>query len=89
VARRLHWPLADGALRRTRDTASQVGLSRTQREQNLRGAFAVEPARVEGRRVVLLDDVLTTGSTAHAAASALRAAGAVRVDLLAVARAPG
>jgi ComF family protein len=89
VARRLRWPLVDGALRRTRDTASQVGLSRTQREQNLRGAFAVEPARVEGRRVVLLDDVLTTGSTAHAAASALRAAGAARVDLLAVARAPG
>jgi ComF family protein len=89
VARCLHWPLADGALHRTRDTVPQVGLSRAQREQNLHGAFAVEPARVEGRVVVLLDDVLTTGSTAHAATSALRAAGAARVDLVAVARAPG
>jgi ComF family protein len=89
VARRLHWPLLARALRRTRDTASQVGLSRAQREQNLLGAFAVESALVEGRRVVLLDDVLTTGSTAHAAASALQAAGAARVDLVAVARAPG
>jgi ComF family protein len=89
VARHLHWPLLARALRRTRDTASQVGLSRAQREQNLRGAFAVDPALVEGRRVVLLDDVLTTGSTAHAAASALQAAGAARIDLVAVARAPG
>jgi ComF family protein len=89
VARRLRWPLAARALRRTRDTASQVGLSRAQREQNLQGAFAVEPAVIEGRRVVLLDDVLTTGSTAHAAASALQAAGAARVDLVAVARASG
>jgi ComF family protein len=89
VARRLHWPVAARALRRTRDTAPQVGLSRAQREQNLQGAFAVEAALVEGRRVVLLDDVLTTGSTARAAASALQAAGAARVDLLAIARAPG
>jgi ComF family protein len=89
VARRLHWPLAARALRRTRDTTSQVGLSRTQREQNLHGAFAVEPALIKGRRVILLDDVLTTGSTAHAAASALQAAGATRVDLVAVARATG
>jgi len=75
-----------------RATASQVGLSRTQREENVRGAFAVREARrdrIDGRRIVLLDDVITTGATVAAATRALRRAGAERVDVLALAMATG
>jgi len=77
-------------LLRVKPTAPQVGLSRAQRAVNLSGAFRVDPARaglVEGRHVVLIDDVLTTGATANAAARALLKAGAAQVDLLVFARA--
>jgi ComF family protein len=80
------------SLVRVRATASQVGLSRTQREENVRGAFAVREARrhrIDGRRIVLLDDVITTGATVAAATRALRRAGAERVDVLALAMATG
>ncbi len=73
---------------RTRATKSQVGLTRTERRDNVRGAFAVPAAmkpRVAGRKVVLIDDIITTGATAGAAAKALRRAGAARVDVLALA----
>lgn len=77
------------ALAKTRETPPQASLSGSARRENVRGAFAV-PARrvpqVEGRRVVLLDDVITTGATAEAATKALVSAGAARVDVLAVAR---
>lgn len=66
-------------------------MSRSEREHNLRDAFWVEPARrarLAGRHVALVDDVLTTGATAHAAAAALRHAGAARVDVWVVARTP-
>jgi ComF family protein len=75
-------------LARTRATASQVGLSRGQRRRNVAGAFAVPPrygGRVEGRKILLVDDVITTGSTVGACARALRRAGAARVDVLALA----
>jgi ComF family protein len=75
-------------LERTRATASQVGLSRGARQRNVAGAFAVPPrrkARVEGRKILLIDDVITTGSTVGACARALRRAGAARVDVLALA----
>jgi len=75
-------------LARTRATASQVGLSRGQRRRNVAGAFAVPPrygGRVEGRRILLVDDVITTGSTVGACARALNRAGAARVDVLALA----
>ena len=77
------------ALRRVRATASQVGMSRPQRIANVQGAFAVAPDRapaVQGRRVLLVDDVLTTGSTLNAAARALLRAGATGVDVLVFAR---
>jgi ComF family protein len=77
------------ALARVKPTTPQVGLSRTQRATNVQGAFAVpEEARlsVEGRVVVLIDDVMTTGATLNAAARALLRAGARRVDVLVFAR---
>jgi len=73
---------------RSRRTAPQVGLNQDQRRANVAGAFAVAQGRasaVEGRRIVLVDDVVTTGATAEACAKTLRKAGAVRVDVLALA----
>ncbi len=73
-------------LERLRPTTQQVGLDRPARLRNLEGAFRAAP-RAEGRRVLLVDDVVTTGATAGAAASALRDAGAHAVHVIAVARA--
>lgn len=78
-------------LQRPVDTAHQVDLSVQDRARNLRGAFMVEPSRREalsGRRVALVDDVMTTGATFRAATYALLAAGALSVDVWAVARTP-
>ncbi|HKH81047.1 MAG TPA: phosphoribosyltransferase family protein [Methylovirgula sp.] len=77
------------ALARVKPTAPQVDLSRAQRATNVQGAFSVpEEARlsVEGRAIVLIDDVMTTGATLNAAAHALLRAGARRVDVLVFAR---
>lgn len=76
-------------LLRRRATASQGGRSRSGRQRNVAGAFAVPPAaaaRLEGRRVLLVDDVFTTGATVAEAARALRRAGAAAVDVAAFAR---
>lgn len=73
------------ALVRVRATRSQVGLSRAARAENLSGAFrvtAAEQHRIRGRRVLLVDDVMTTGATGNAAARALLRGGATSVDLL-------
>ncbi len=76
------------ARRRVRATPAQAGLSRTARRRNVTAAFrARRGAAVAGRRILLIDDVLTTGSTAAACARALKDAGAARVIVLTVARA--
>ena len=71
---------------RIRDTPEQAGLNRKQRRRNLRGAFAVS-RRIPGAHVAIVDDVVTTGSTANELAKVLKRAGATRVDVWAVARA--
>jgi ComF family protein len=76
------------AMRRRRETPSQVGMSREQRRQNLRGAFAVTvPAMVRDKQVLLVDDVLTTGATVSECTRVLKRAGAQRVWVATVARA--
>lgn len=95
LARRLARALAletrADALFRARDTGHQLGLHRDARCANLQGAFVVMPrhaAWVRGARIALVDDVLTTGATAHAAVRTLRAAGARDVQVWVVARTP-
>jgi ComF family protein len=76
-------------LRRVRATLAQSSLPRPARLENLRGAFAVEPlATPLPERVALVDDVMTTGATLHAAALALRAAGATHISIVVAARTP-
>jgi len=86
VARRCGVPVVR-ALRRVRPTLTQAGLSNTGRRRNITGAFAVRRGTALGdKRILLIDDVMTTGSTAAACALALKRAGAGRVALLTVAR---
>ena len=76
------------ALRRTRATPSQVGLTRNQRRENVAGAFSVPQSKrtkIEGRNIILIDDVITTGATIGVCAEVLRRAGARNVDVLALA----
>jgi ComF family protein len=75
-----------GAIRRVRETPPQVGRSRAERAANVAGAFAAQGS-VAGLDVALVDDVVTTGATAGAAAAALKAAGARSVIVIAIARA--
>jgi ComF family protein len=87
VARALGWPVALRLLVRVRDTPSQTALSAAARAANVAGAFVVaRPDRARDRRIVLVDDVWTSGATARAAAAALRVAGAASVDVLTFAR---
>jgi ComF family protein len=90
VARARHRPARDDLLHRLRDTPHQVDLDRRQRDANLRGAFmpgdAAARAAVRGRCVAVVDDVLTTGTTANEAAKALLEAGARSVQVWVLAR---
>lgn len=76
-------------LLRTRDTPSQRQLPRHERLANLVGAFAVEPlraAQLRGKRVLLVDDVMTSGASLHSAALVLRQAGAAHISAMVLAR---
>jgi ComF family protein len=88
VAKRSRIALDRGLMVRLRNTPAQVGLSEADRRRNLRGAFTLRQGRsVEGRRVLVVDDVCTSTATARACAAALRAAGAETVDVVVLARA--
>lgn len=85
IARETGLPYAPSALIRTKRTARQVGLGQRARQDNVRGAFRMTEegrAAVAGRRVVLVDDLYTTGATVNAATRALKRAGASEVSVL-------
>jgi ComF family protein len=89
IARQTGVKVAADALRRVRPTQQQIGLSRSQRASNVQGAFKVAPdrtAEIQGRRLILIDDVLTSGATTDACARALLRARAASVDVLVFAR---
>ncbi|MFO1219023.1 MAG: ComF family protein [Burkholderiaceae bacterium] len=91
AARRLRRRASRAVLQRVRETAHQIGMTRGERERNLRDAFWVDArgrTSLAGLRVALVDDVMTTGATAHAASLALRRSGAAAVDLWVLARTP-
>jgi len=87
LARTLPGPVAPDTLVRTRHTRPQTGLDPRARRKNVRGAFAVvRPREVEGKRVLLVDDVYTTGATVRECSRALLAAGAREVRVLTATR---
>ncbi len=89
VAKHLGAPLSPRALTRTRETRQQTTLDRAARARNVEGAFEVRPsALVEGRVILLVDDVMTTGATLDASEKALASAGATRIDRVVLAAAP-
>lgn len=82
-------PVIHDGLERIRETPPQIGLSHKDRPRNVRRAFVPKrPERIEGRRIALIDDVLTTGATVNDCARALKRAGAESVCVLTVARTP-
>jgi ComF family protein len=85
LSRRTGLPVAVGALKRTRATPPLKGMGMRQRRRTVAGAFR-STMQLHGRTVILIDDVLTTGSTANACARVLKRAGAERVDLIRWAR---
>jgi competence protein ComFC len=87
ISRFLSLPLLIDAMSRVRETSPQVGLSRKERRENIRRAFSVtRPGSIEDQRILLIDDVYTTGATLREGAKTLMRAGAKEVVVAAVAR---
>jgi len=78
---------APAALQKIRETRSQVGLTISQRSENVSNAYQASPSEVKRKAILLMDDVATTGSTISACAAALLAAGAEEIHVLTIARA--
>lgn len=87
LAYQLGWRYEPDALWKRRETRSQVGLSVSQRSENVHEAYQADPERVKGKPVLIMDDVATTGSTISACTAALLSAGAEDVYVLTIARA--
>lgn len=86
LSEKMDLPYSLSALMRMRETDYQVGLNYAQRWQNMRGSFGADSARVKGKRILLLDDIITTGATMEFASEALLEAGAKDVYVLTIAR---
>lgn len=86
LARHVDRPLLARALRRTRNTPPQTRFGLRERQANIKGAFAADPVLVRGKRLLLVDDVYTTGSTLRECAGTLVRAGCAGVDVLVLAR---
>jgi ComF family protein len=86
LARALKLPIRTDLLARTRPTSAQSSLHAAERQGNLRGAFGATSALTPPLHIALVDDVITTGATLHAAAHALLEIGPIRVDAWACAR---
>ncbi len=92
LAQKTHLPVIPDALQRKKHTLPQTGLSRRQRAENVQGAFAVNPrhkSELKGKNILLIDDVHTTGSTVAACTKQLLKAGAMKVNVLTLARTNG
>ena len=87
LAFRLGLPYEPDALWKTRETRSQVGLTVSQRQENVQAAYRANPQGVQQKTILLMDDVATTGSTIGASTEALRSAGALDVYVVTIARA--
>jgi ComF family protein len=83
----MNWKHSSSALTRSRETRTQIGLSASERRDNVHGAFTADARQVAGKNILIIDDVATTGSTLSAGADALLASGARHVYTLTVARA--
>lgn len=81
------WEYAPQAMWKSRETRSQVGLSISQRGENVRGVYQADPEKVKRKSILLMDDVSTTGSTISSGTEALLCAGAEEVYALTIARA--
>jgi ComF family protein len=87
LATRVGVPFHNRILVRRRQTAPQTGLTDSRRKENVRNAFScVDPEGVAGRRILLVDDVMTTGATVASASGTLMKSGALRVSVLTLAR---
>lgn len=87
LAKRICLPCPDRLLIRKRSTVPQTGLTDSQRKANVRDAFkCADPKQVAGRRILLIDDVMTTGATVSSASGTLVRGGALRVSVLTLAR---
>lgn len=82
-----HWMYKPNAISRIRDSRSQVGLTPIERQENVANAFQGDPRIIDGKIVLLVDDIATTGATVRSCASALLNAGASEVYVLTLARA--
>jgi ComF family protein len=87
LAYQMGWMYAPCGLSKTRDTRSQVGLSVSQRRENVHNAYQADPRIVKQKSILIMDDVATTGSTILACTEALLSAGAQAVYVLTIARA--